>query len=83
MVAMLDCPAGYVCLGATNSATPTDLARDKGFICPKGHHCTPKSYKPLQFLAGTYSKRLGAGRSIEEPSDCLPFWIGEYNDLQA
>lgn len=30
------CLPGYVCVGATSSATPQDLDTDGGYICPRG-----------------------------------------------
>ena len=73
----LDCPPGYVCLGETNSATPTSAALHKGYRCPKGHHCPLRSYKETPCPVGTYSKSLGAAGA----SACLSCKIGWYNDL--
>ena len=33
------CTPGYVCLGATTSATPASRATDNGYECPAGHYC--------------------------------------------
>ncbi|EGB04574.1 hypothetical protein AURANDRAFT_16886, partial [Aureococcus anophagefferens] len=34
-----ECLPGYVCLGETRSATPSDRWLDRGYECPAGSYC--------------------------------------------
>lgn len=69
------CSAGYVCLGATTTATPTDRNRDKGYICPIGHYCPTGSMAPTACPPGRFNNATG-GRTI---SACFPCPSGFYN----
>lgn len=41
------CPAGYVCLGETNTNRPTIKANHNGIKCPKGSYCPEGSFEAL------------------------------------
>ena len=73
----LDCLPGYVCLGRTNSQTPTSRTLHKGYRCPKGHYCPAASYAETPCPQGTYSRNAGATGSFA----CLRCKVGWYNDL--
>lgn len=72
-----DCTPGYVCLGSTNSATPTVKERDNGFMCPPGHYCPLASYEATKCPVGTFNMHTG-GASLQ---DCVPCKEGYYNNL--
>lgn len=72
-----DCTAGYVCLGATSSATPMSIAANNGYPCPLGNYCPTGSYEPHQCPAGYYAKVFGT-KSID---GCIPCKVNFYNDL--
>lgn len=50
------CPAGYVCLGGTILANPTDEAAHKGYACQPGYYCPAGSYEMTACAAGTYNE---------------------------
>jgi hypothetical protein len=60
------CTAGYVCLGGTTSATPTNSSSEQGYECPEGYYCPAGSSAETPCDAGTYN--LGAGGT--SLSDC-------------
>ena len=60
--------AGYYYLGATTSATPTNITSQRGDICPKGHYCPAECSVPLACPVGTYQPLLGG----TEAGQCLP-----------
>ena len=62
------CQPGYLCLGATSSASPLTVAEDGGTPCPAGHYCPPGSYLPLACPKGTYQPNLRAANITA----CLP-----------
>lgn len=72
-----DCPAGYVCLGGTSSATPQDAEEDGGYECPEGHYCPPGSFKEQECPIGHYSKVKGT----KFRSDCIKCMTSYYNDV--
>ena len=49
------CPQGYVCLGDTNSATPTDTSANKGYECQAGYYWPAGSSSMTSCPAGTYN----------------------------
>ena len=49
------CPQGYVCLGDTNSATPTDQSANKGYECQAGYYWPAGSSSMASCPAGTYN----------------------------
>ena len=49
------CPQGYVCLGNTNSAAPTDQSANKGYECPAGYYWPAGSSLTTSCPAGTYN----------------------------
>ena len=53
------CPAGYYCVGGTNTANPTDLTTHKGARCPKGSFCAEGKSAPELCPAGTYQDNEG------------------------
>lgn len=55
----LPCTPGYTCEGGTITATPTDLATDKGEICPAGFYCPEGSWDPIACPKGTYQPNTG------------------------
>jgi hypothetical protein len=77
--ACLDCRPGFVCLGKTNSATPTSRILNRGYRCPKGHYCPLSSYRELPCPAGTYAKLEGT----TSLSGCLRCKVGWYNSLEG
>jgi len=75
----LDCLPGYVCLGRTNSQTPTSRTLHRGYRCPKGHYCPAASYAETPCPPGAYSKNPGATGSFA----CLRCKVGWYGDLEG
>lgn len=67
------CSPGYVCLGATTSATPTNSS-ENGFICPSGSYCPAGSSYNTPCDAGTFQPAFGASNS----SQCLDCAAGTY-----
>ena len=59
--------AGYYYLGATTSATPTNVTSQRGGICPTGHYCPALCSLPQACPVGTYQPTLGG----TEASQCL------------
>ena len=55
------CPAGYYCVGGTNTANPTDLTAHKGAQCPKGNFCAAGKPSPELCAAGTFQDNIGLG----------------------
>ena len=75
----LPCPAGYVCVYNTSSATPVDPNKDGGYQCPKGYYCPVASYVPTPCPAGYFNNAiLGQNQSV-----CYPCVAGFYNDLEG
>ncbi len=75
----LPCTAGYVCLGGTNVATPTNSATDGGEECPVGYYCPTGTYKPLSCPKGTYN----AQKVRTALTDCLSCPSGTFNPYYA
>jgi hypothetical protein len=71
------CPSGYVCQGATTKEHPTDIAEDKGYICPKGSYCPLGSSVEIDCPPGTYQPNFGESNS----SSCLSCKAGFYQTL--
>ena len=63
------CPAGYVCLGATSSARPTDMRADNGYRCPKGHYCPTQSSIERACPVGTFNPDQG-GTNVSACRQC-------------
>ena len=55
----LPCTAGYVCLGGSDVATPTDGV--KGYPCPVGHYCPEASPIEQPCNKGTYAPAIAMG----------------------
>jgi len=70
----LNCPAGYVCLGRTDSATPINIAANRGYECPLGHYCPEGSYEEVDCPLGRYGKKL----RLQKEEDCLLCKVGYY-----
>jgi len=73
------CTPGYVCLGGTRSATPTNASTDAGFPCPPGFFCPQGSSTEKACPAGRYNP-LSRKSNI---SDCLGCQGNSYNQLQG
>lgn len=73
------CPAGYVCVQNTSSATPVDPDKDGGYECPKGNYCPEGSYEPTPCPAGYFGQK----KKAENESTCAPCEAGFYNDLEG
>lgn len=73
------CPAGYVCLGDTTSATPTIETTHKGYECQEGYYCPAGSYKMTACPAGTYN----SGKLKTKSSDCLSCPAQTYSSVAA
>jgi len=56
---------GYYFLGATTSATPTNLTTELGAICPVGHYCPAGSSEPQACPVGYYLGSTGAYNSSQ------------------
>ncbi|CUE73353.1 membrane-associated protein, putative [Bodo saltans] len=69
------CTAGYVCTGGTNTATPTDQARDGGYICPIGYYCPTGSSAPIACPAGRFNNATG-GRTLSACYLCPAGYYG-------
>ena len=72
------CTAGYVCEGATTSATPTNSSQN-GYLCPPGNYCPTGSSAPTACRAGYYEPYYGASNF----SDCIPCPVGAYQYLKG
>ena len=70
------CTAGYVCLGETKSATPTDYHEDNGYACPAGSYCPEGSSVETQCATGKYNPESLSFNA----SACLPCAEGAYQD---
>ncbi|XP_045076890.1 uncharacterized protein LOC121567341 isoform X2 [Coregonus clupeaformis] len=84
------CSAGYVCLGGSSSAHPSDGLH--GYLCPTGHRCPVGTASEVPCEPGIYSPAPGAAHCLicpngtmcpssatQEPSLCpaglfLPAW---------
>eukprot|EP00762_Andalucia_godoyi_P006881 ANDGO_08333.mRNA.1 variant len=56
----LVCPAGYICLGGTTSAAPTDEILQKGRQCRTGTYCPAGSSSETYCPAGTFNPTAGS-----------------------
>jgi hypothetical protein len=63
-----ECTAGYVCEGATTSATPTSKETQKGYQCPLGSYCPAGSSVATPCPAGTAS---GTELGLTARSSCF------------
>lgn len=70
------CPAGYVCLGNTTTASPLVTATDNGFLCPQGFYCPLKSSSATPCPMGTYGAKAG----LQASSDCQLCPANTYGD---
>ncbi len=70
-----ECPAGFVCVGGTTSATPQSLDADNGYVCPVGHFCPAGSAKELPCMAGYYNPSAGKGNTSDA---CVPCEAGAF-----
>jgi hypothetical protein len=70
-----DCPPGYVCLGSTKTATPSNASADNGYVCPAGFFCPTGSYVATACPLATYNPNAGKGLL----SDCLACKEGFYS----
>lgn len=59
----IECLPGYVCLGATTSATPTDRFIEKGYVCPPGSYCPAGSGNEILCDAGSANPTSGQSNS--------------------
>jgi hypothetical protein len=67
---------GFVCLEGCKSETPSDLTRDKGYVCPVGHYCPTGSTRELTCGIGEFNKVRGAS-NVTACMLCAP---NTYND---
>lgn len=72
------CTAGYVCEGATTSATPTNSSQN-GYPCPPGSYCPAGSSAPSLCPAGRYEPYFRATNA----SQCIPCPVGSYQYLEG
>ena len=70
------CSPGYVCLGATSSATPLSRVADNGYKCPAGHYCPAGSTVEIECPKGHFNPDMGSSNI----SSCLPCEAGYYQD---
>ena len=75
----LPCPAGFVCLGETPTATPVSLVDDKGFRCPPGYYCPEGSYETIACPAGTFNSEY----EMSNITECLPCPAMSYSPVTA
>ena len=64
------CSAGYFCLTASDTPTPT-ANDERGSICPRGHYCIEGSVRPIGCNAGTHNPIIGQNQ-------CFPCLAGYY-----
>lgn len=55
----LPCAAGYVCLGGSDVATPTDGVM--GYPCPVGNYCPEGSTMEIPCNKGSYAPAIAMG----------------------
>lgn len=75
----LDCPAGSVCLGRTNSRAPASRILNRGYSCPTGFYCPTASYLESPCPVGTYAKLEGT----PDRAQCLKCKVGWYNGREG
>lgn len=68
LVTPLQCPAGYVCLGATGTSAPLDRIADLGYRCEVGYYCPEGSSEQRACPPGTANPAVGATNA----SACAP-----------
>jgi len=57
---VVQCPAGFVCLGATGTAAPLDRINDLGYRCEVGYYCPEGSSEQRACPPGTANPAAGA-----------------------
>jgi hypothetical protein len=75
----LQCSAGYVCIPGSQTATPTNLATQKGEICKAGYYCPIGSFTHTPCPIGTYNALTGR----TQLSDCISCDDGKYCEMLA
>ena len=69
------CNAGYICLGNSTKATPTNRTTDKGYACGPGYYCPMGATSPVPCPPGTYSDQ----KILTSISQCIACPSGTYN----
>jgi hypothetical protein len=59
------CPAGFACIGGTNSSTPRSEDLDFGFPCPPGRICPAGTSTPQLCPVGTFNALTGRSNSTD------------------
>ena len=72
-----ECLPGYVCLGETRSATPSDRWLDKGYECPAGSYCPAGSTIETQCAPGSSNPLTGSSNA----SACVLCNVDAYQDM--
>lgn len=67
---------GYVYLGGTTTAHPSNITQDRGYVCPLGAYCPAKSISTILCPAGTFQPSLGQG----DASSCQACPSGTYQN---
>jgi hypothetical protein len=75
----LPCTAGFVCEGATTSATPRNRTLERGAPCPPGSFCPQGSSVPVPCPRGSFNPSSGA----INVSSCLSCPAGTYSELSG
>lgn len=73
------CTPGYVCLGRTSLARPTDRSLHGGYECPKGFYCPESSVEEIPCPTGKFGPDLRQSNITQ----CLPCPEGYYNHLRG
>lgn len=77
-----DCIARYYCIGGTNVERPTNLATQKGNICPAGYYCPAGVSAAIECPTGKYNPTTGAA-ALSECLDCPPGYYCSSPGLSA
>ena len=73
------CEAGYVCHEGCRNKYPTDVAKDKGYQCPKGHYCPTGSAMPFPCPPGSHNPTPLGGSM----TDCLLCSANLYQHMEG
>jgi hypothetical protein len=78
-LACYTCTPGYVCLGGTTTATPTNNVTEKGYVCPRGFYCPAGSSIELSCPPGTYQPDYQESNR----TSCTQCPVKSYNPLEG
>ena len=73
------CSPGFVCLGGTPTATPTDPDLHNGYICREGRYCPEGSAEEVPCPPGSVNPDQGAANATA----CQPCPAGQYQPEAA